>query len=387
MKKTEKNIYLQKQILTYMGNKRKLINNINDIISLIENDFGEKLTTMGEGFSGTGVVSRLLKTRCKKLYVNDIAGYSRTLNECYLTNLSSLTDSDKNKIKHHIDVCNQFMLGYNFANFEPMSCDFFISKYWAANDDKNIKEGERVFFTKNNACRIDRAMTYINNFVEDKYRSFLLAPLLVESSIHNNTNGQFSAFFKDKNKKIGMFGGKNNIDIKRITGEIKIQEPLLLDTGAEPIITQLDTNEWIKNIEPVDLIYYDPPYNKHPYNIYYFLLDIINNWDTSIDIPDTNRGQPKNWIKSPWCSFSKAKNSFIKLIEDTKIKTKFLLLSYNNTGIIPIKDLEDILIKHGIVYKIPIEHKTYNKLKGIASYKRKKSFQEVKEFIWLVDFR
>ena len=64
-----------------------------------------------------------------------------------------------------------------------------------------------------------------------------------------------------------------------------------------------------------------------------------------------------------------------------------LLLSYNNKGIIPIEDLETILKKYGIVYKIPVEHKTYNKLKGIASYKRKKTFEEVKEFIWLVDFR
>lgn len=379
--------YFKKQILTYMGNKRKLLNPINDIISLIESEFGEKIHYIGEGFSGSGIVSRLLKTKCSKLFVNDLAGYAYTLNSCYLTSLDALTHTDKKKIKKHIDVCNEFMLGYNFATFEPLSCKTFISKYWAANDDKNIQKDERVFFTKNNADRIDRARTYINKFVEPKYRNYLLAPLIVECSIHNNTNGQFSAFFKDKNKEKGMFGGKNNVDIKRITGEIKLQQPVLINSGATPIISQLDTNEWIDNIPKVDLIYYDPPYNKHPYNIYYFLLDIINDWDINISIPDTNRGQPKNWVKSPWCSFSKAKDTFITLIKKTKLKTKFLLLSYNNNGIIPINELDDILSNHGTVYKIPVEHKTYNKLKGIASYKRKKKFVEVKEFLWLIDFR
>ena len=47
-------------------------------------------------------------------------------------------------------------------------------------------------------------------------------------------------------------------------------------------------------ISECDIMYYDPPYNKHPYCIYYFLLDIINNWDIEQEIPDTNRGQPKN---------------------------------------------------------------------------------------------
>ena len=279
MESVDTNTYLQKQILTYMGNKRKLVKNINDIISLIEKDFGEKLNTMAEGFSGSGIVSRLLKTRCNKLFVNDIAGYSKTLNQCYLTSFSSLSDTDKKKIHHHIEVCNQFMLGYNFANFEPMTSDTFISKHWAAKNDDNIQEGERVYFTNKNANKIDRAMTYINRFVESKYRPFLLAPLIVESSIHNNTNGQFSAFFKDENKKKGMFGGKKSVDLKRITGDIKIPHPLLIESGAKVIISQKDTIDWIRNLTPVDLIYYDPPYNKHPYNIYYFLLDIINDWD------------------------------------------------------------------------------------------------------------
>ncbi len=383
-----KNDYLHKQILTYLGNKRKLIFNIESVIDMIEHDFGEKIDSIGEGFSGSGIVSRMLVSKCNKLYTNDLAGYSKTLNECYLQSYNKLSENDKKSINRLIDQCNLWMDGINTVI--PLVYDknipSFIHKNWAPENDKNIKISERTYFTTENAIRIDRARYFIDNYGEN-YKIFLLAPLLIECSIHNNTNGQFSAYFKDENKKKGKFGGKNEVDIKRITGKIIIPKPLLINHNANVFIEQKDTNEWIKSIDKVDLIYYDPPYNKHPYNIYYFLLDIINKWDIDIDIPDTYRGQPKNWIKSPWCSLKKAKNTFEQLIKNTKDKTKFLLLSYNNKGIISFEDMENILIKYGSVYKIPVEHKTYNKLKGIASYKRKKKFDKVIELIWLIDFR
>ena len=52
--------------------------------------------------------------------------------------------------------------------------------------------------------------------------------------------------------------------------------------------------------------YYDSPITS-THSVYYFMLDIINNWDLCADIPNTNRGQPKNWIKSDYNSYTKAK--------------------------------------------------------------------------------
>ena len=63
------------------------------------------------------------------------------------------------------------------------------------------------------------------------------------------------------------------------------------------------------------------------------------------------------------------------------------MVSYNNGGIIPLDVLNTILSKYGKVTKFPIDHKTYNRMKGIASKKSKKEDIKVKEFIWLVDCR
>ena len=227
-------------------------------------------------------------------------------------------------------------------------------------------------------------MYYIHTYVDEKHKPYILAPLLVQCSMYNNTNGQFSAYFKDKTKKVGKFGGHNEIDIKRITARIKPIMPLLTNHKVNVHISQKDVNEWIDDIPEVDLLYLDPPYNKHPYCIYYFLLDVINNWDTTIEIPKTNRGQPKTWDKSMFCSFKWAEKEFTTLIDKASKKAKFILLSYNNNGIIPLEKIKEIFNRYGTLYAKQFEHKPYNKLKGIASYKREGENKKIKECLWLL---
>ena len=303
-----------------------------------------------------------------------MAGYSTTLNRCYLSTPSPV---EQVEIQRYINQANKFAFSMGDGGAPA-----WIRRHWAPSGE--ITKGDRAYFTEKNALLIDKYRYFIQNMVPKKFKCYLLAQLLVQSSIHNNTNGQFSAFYKDGNG-IGKYGGKKEIDIKRITGNIYLDVPIFSPSPCDIHIFKEDSTQWVKNIPPVDIVYLDPPYNQHPYSIYYFLLDIINDWDTSITIPDTYRGQPKNWVKSAYNSFKHAEVAFTELIMN--IKSKFIILSYNNKGIIPISNLEKILAKRGKVYTIPVDHKTYNRLKGIASYKRKGEWEDVKEFIWLVDLR
>ena len=372
--------YYSKQIITYLGNKRKFISKIDEVIKRVKQDLGKEKINIGEGFSGSGVVSRLFKNRVKggNLCVNDISSYSKILNECYLTDINELSEAELVYLQETLDTMKKYVKINN--TYEP-----FISKYWAPKDDNNIMPNERVYFTRENAIMIDKMMYFIKNNIGEEYQKFFIGPLIVQASTNNNTNGQFSAYFKDENKEKGKFGGKNEIDLQRILRPIEPKLPILTNGKSNTKVTQEDANTWVKTIGEQDLVYYDPPYNKHPYNIYYFLLDIISNWNTKIEIPDTYRGQPKNWKKSGYCSLKKAKETFMDLIENTN--SKFIMISYNSKGIIPLEEMDEILQAKGKVEKIPFEHNTYNRYVGIAKKKREKKEEKIKEFIWLVDCR
>ena len=398
--------YLSGQIITYMGNKRKLLPVIGALVDNIQTELGHSELTIGDGFSGSGIVSRLLKTKASKLYSNDLAGYSKTLNECYLATPDEKTlkqikvyiggvthgvtppnDSGGDTPQTPVGDKSQQVSDVISSNPNPSGVDGvspWVSGNWAPASPL-IGENDRVFFTYENGKRIDYLRDYIAT-LPPAYQPFLLAPLLVECSIHNNTNGQFSAFYKDAEAAKGAYGGKGGIDLKRITQPITIPFPLFDPHPCQVVITQLDANVWAKNLGKeveLDIVYYDPPYNKHPYNIYYFMLDVINNWDKTTPIPKTNRGQPNDRTKSLYNSSTKAKEALDDLLANTK--AKYIILSYNDGGIIPIAELDTLLAKHGRhVEKIPLDHKTYNRLKGISNYKRTQEYKPVKEYMYVV---
>ena len=61
--------FLKKQIITYMGNKRKFISIIGDIVDNVKSELNTDKLVLADGFSGSGIISRLFK-------INGSLGYS-----------------------------------------------------------------------------------------------------------------------------------------------------------------------------------------------------------------------------------------------------------------------------------------------------------------------
>ena len=186
------------------------------------------------------------------MHVNDLELYSCIINKCYLSNVSSEINESIIKV---IDSLN------NVKDDELY--EGFITKNYAPEDDNNIKEGERVFYTHRNAMLIDTIKKIIFNTVPEDYRHFYLAPLLVQASIHTNTSGVFKGFHKKDG--IGHFGGAGENCLERIKSDIHLEYPTFFNNGCDVKIYQKNINELIKEIPEVDMVYCDPPYNKHPY--------------------------------------------------------------------------------------------------------------------------
>ncbi|WP_461248537.1 DNA adenine methylase, partial [Treponema sp. R6D11] len=212
----------------------------------------EKLKTF-DVFSGSGVVARFFKQFSNLLIVNDLEKYSSVINECYLSNDD---ERDEEILRKYYDELTE-KINNNLVKG-------IITELYAPNDDANIKQNERVFYTTRNAMYID-TMRQLIDAVPKEHQKYFLAPLLSEASVHANTSGVFKGFYKNKETGVGQFGGKNKDALFRITSDITLPFPVFSNFNCETIICNGDSNEIIRSLPEVDVAYLDPPYNQHPY--------------------------------------------------------------------------------------------------------------------------
>ena len=168
MEKKENKDFLTTQIITYLGNKRSLLGNIEKEVIEIENKIGSKKLVCADIFSGSGIVARMLKKHSSKLIVNDLENYSSLINSCYLIN----------KNDYPSEICAEFRKEIE-KKCEEKKYAGIISKNYAPQDDNNILQGERVFYTHENAVLIDTYRKLIDEIVnEERLKKFFLAPLI-----------------------------------------------------------------------------------------------------------------------------------------------------------------------------------------------------------------
>ena len=72
--------YLTEQIVTYLGNKRSLLNFLGRGLKYVKARLGKEHLKAGDLFSGSGIVARFLKKHSEELIVNDLEEYSSLVN-------------------------------------------------------------------------------------------------------------------------------------------------------------------------------------------------------------------------------------------------------------------------------------------------------------------
>jgi adenine-specific DNA-methyltransferase len=317
-------------------------------------------------FSGSGVVARYLKSCSKKIIVNDLEKYSEVINSCYLANRSEI---DMQKL---LEQYNKLLYQLEEEKLKPG----FITKLYAPGSENVIRKNDRAFYTYRNACYIDTARKCIEK-IPKEYNCFFLAPLLSEASIHSNTSGVFKGFYKDSRIGVGKFGGNNEDALTRILGDISLPFPVFSKFECEFEVHRGDSNTIIDTIEDVDLAYIDPPYNQHPYGSNYFMLNLIIDYIEPQNI-STVSGIPSDWNRSYYNKKISASDSFKELVE--KIKAKYLLISFNSEGFIPLNEMKTMLNKIG---KLEVLETKYNTFRGSRNLKNRDI--HVKEYLYLVE--
>lgn len=208
-------------------------------------------------------------------------------------------------------------------------------------------------------------------------QEWYLAPLLYKASVHTNTSGVFKGFYKRKGIDIGQFGGENKNCLERIMSPIVLPYPIFSNFECDVKIHNMDINDLILSIKDLDLVYYDPPYNQHPYGSNYFMLNVIADYIEPEEL-SKNSGIPKNWNKS---GYNKSEESY-KLLEDLfkNTESKYILTSYSDEGLVSIDDIEIIAKKYGKLEKVEIPYVRFRGGRKIESNKN-----TLKEYIFILE--
>jgi len=330
--------------LNYIGCKHTLFNTLLNVFNENIDDMKDK--SFMDLFSGTGVVGFNMLDKFKSCDANDLEYYS------YVINYALLKCKYSENIKKHIEICNKLEMkeGLIYENFSPTaSC-------------------ERMFFTNSNAKKTDAIRQYLNtnleiNEITEEEFYFLLASLLVSIDKVANTSCVYGAYLKEFKKS-----ALKDIILQPIHNRIELKGENNVYNGLAEKFAETDSKHY-------DVIYMDPPYNQRQYSANYSPLNYIAQYNKDTVLKGKT-ALIDNYNKSDFCKKTEVKKAFTELING--VKCNYLIISYNNEGLLSREEFQKILFEKGFVklYKIK-----YNKFKAHQGVDKK----YVEEYLWVVD--
>ena len=340
---------LQPKHLNYIGSKHTLLDWLSSSILKSTGWSSFQGKRIADLFAGTGVVSFYFRNQGAILYSNDIEPCSYTvtkaMTECIYT-----------------PECLQFLEQMNKAIQENHHKDTagFITKHYSP-----FNGCERMFFTVENAKRIDYIRTQIETSVISEHdKSFLLASLLVSADAVANCASVYGAYLKA---------------FKTTAQKQFVLIPI--HTVTVPVPTESKTTNCnILTMETIqaELAYLDPPYNERQYSKNYFPLSVLalSPEEQEKQVLKGKTGIPSSCFSSPFCSKKTVKSAFTTVLD--KLSCQWIFISYSSESLLDKDTMIDLLKQYGTV---TVLERPYKKFKSQEGVKKK----EVKEYLFSLE--
>lgn len=316
--------------MRYLGNKTKLLDFIDSVLSKY-NIEGESFVDL---FSGTCAVGDHLKGRFK-VVANDYMYFAKIIASAKL--LNSRIPSFENFIKRFNENPFEYL---NRQEYAPQNSFFVYQNYSPV--------GNRMYFTKENALRIDGMRLEIESFYKDSFVSdaeyyFLLASLLESTLRVSNIAGTYQAFFKFWESR-----ALKPLELEPLT--IEEVDPIL----SKNVAFCEDANSLARRLSG-DIVYIDPPYTITQYCNSYHVLETIARYDNPELFGKT--GRRKNRLLSNYSNKSKAIVEFEDLFR--QLDFEHVLVSYSNQSIIPLDEMVELAQKFALDGVVHVEKNDY----------------------------
>jgi adenine-specific DNA methylase len=332
--------------MRYYGCKTKLLGYIENVIKSLPLKKGDIFFDI---FSGTSAVGQHFKKLGFTVYSNDFLEFCYALAYCYIQINSEPKFKKLNKYLNTTNDANSVINQLNKINGEIG----FITKNYSP-----YGKNTRRYLSIDNAKRVDAIRNKINSWMESKLISkseyyYLITALVEAINLVSNVTGTYAAYLKNWDN--------------RALKPIKLIPPKIIKSINKNLAIKGDANKIISQYK-VDALYLDPPYNSRQFASNYFFLELIaEGWfGKKPNIYGRTGMRPYDKQKSKYSMKNKAAKALVNLINDAK--AKYIIMSYNDEGIIPLGEIRKILKMKGDVQEFTREHKRYRAINQDGSH-------------------
>jgi adenine-specific DNA-methyltransferase len=303
-------------VIKYLGSKRTLVPVLNKLA------LASGAKTAVDLFTGTTRVARGFKEHGLHVTAVDTASYSHVFAKTWIE-LNSLA----------CDTRELEVALVHLSSLKP-EAGYFTQTFCL----------DARYFQPKNGERVDA----MRNAIENEYRNTwlyepLLAALILAADRVDSTTGIQMAYLKQW--------------ARRSSNSLELQNPGLIPGEGRAILG--DALDVVKDLEPVDLAYLDPPYNQHRYFANYHIWETLVRWDAPetygiankrLDVrTDTNR--------SAFNSKPAMANALTELVNSVKAET--IVLSYNNESWLNREQLIALCESKGEVRVLDVSFRRY----------------------------
>lgn len=325
--------------MNYIGSKLSILNYIDETIQDFTGIQDNNNITFCDIFAGTSSVGKYFKNKGYNIISNDIQYYSYINAKHYIGNNKNI---EFKNIKQN-GIYNVFEYLNKLEDQKG-----FIYRNYTIEGTKN-QEYERQYFTEENAIKIDSIRNKIDEWknedlLEENEYYYLLTCLLEASDKVANTASVYEAFLKNIKKSASKTIELKPLEI--LTSNVKDKKYL---------VENEDANQLIKRISG-DILYMDPPYNTRKYDTNYHMLETIALNDNP-KIKGKTGVREETTKRSKYCTKKDVETVFEDIIKNAKFK--YILLSYNDEGIIPLNRIEEIMNKYGRYKRYEQRHRRF----------------------------
>ncbi len=407
--------YLTEGLIAYIGNKRRLLSFLGDAFlrCAAELPAGRPVRFL-DPFAGSGSVSRLARLRGFAVETNDLEYYAALIGRCRIVcDPDALEEAfaPEGGSARAFAALDAFASGQDAASSAELlppgggrdawreafrgaeGAEPYIARHYAPERTETADwRRERLFYTAENGRYLDRAREAVElryprcplddgagDYPELSAKAALTDALLYGAATHTNTSGVFKACHRG-------FGGHGADALGRILAPIRIAPPALV-FGPPGRACRMDAAAFCAS-RTADIAYLDPPYNQHQYGSNYHLLTTVAKWDKP-PVPEDHdeRGYLANrsgirpdWVetRSDYCSRPRARSAFESLL--SSLDVRFVLLSYNDGGMLSQEELAELLSRHGT---LRVETTPYTAYRGGKQSARR--LERTREFLFVLD--